>query len=520
LTIRKIRISSQILFLLFFLYLFWKTSEVSGRWIPVDLYLRADPLLALLGMIAARVLIPSMLASIAVIAATIILGRVFCGWVCPMGTTLDLVSRIGRTVNRFKLRQFQHLKYYLLSGFFLSAVLGYQLVYNLDPIALTTRIFTVALLPIVVTTFNYIFNLLFQIEPLQFQLLGLQSSLIDSLLPLEPYYFQTAFILGLIFAVIIGFELYSRRVVCQVVCPLGAMLGLMGMPQRLKRKVNQDCTECGECQLVCKTNAIPEDFSQTEFRECIQCFNCVDVCAPGATIINFRGEAKSCVTDFTRRKLLLSGVGGIAAASLTGISYIRPEQASKLIRPPGSTPEAEFVERCVRCYQCLRACATSGNFLQPSLLEGGWAGLLTPYGVAGTGYCEYNCTLCTEVCPSGAIHPLNVEAKHKTVIGLAYFDKNRCLPYANGTPCIVCEEHCPTPKKAIEFKQEEYQYRDGSKKMIKFPFIVEELCIGCGICEFKCPVEGARGVCITNKNQQRFRPGGQFGKDNKDYGNE
>jgi ferredoxin len=195
----------------------------------------------------------------------------------------------------------------------------------------------------------------------------------------------------------------------------------------------------------------------------------------------------------------MSGTGGIATAALTGISYINPPSQSNLIRPPGSVPEEEYVERCIRCYQCLRACATSGNFLQPSLLEGSWQGLLTPYGVAATGYCEFNCTLCTEVCPTDAIKELNVDTKHTTIIGLAHFNKNRCLPYKNGTPCIVCEEHCPTPDKAIKFKEEEYEYPDGSIKPIQVPYIVENLCIGCGICEYMCPVEGEAGIYITNQ---------------------
>ncbi|MBD3234383.1 MAG: 4Fe-4S binding protein [candidate division Zixibacteria bacterium] len=507
-TVRKLRIVTQVLFFLFFLYLFWITSEISGRLIPVDLFLRADPLLAVTGIIAARAIIPAMFISVVVIIATLLLGRVFCGWVCPMGTTLDLTSRIGNTANRYKLNKTHHLKYYLLIGFLVASILGFQLVYHLDPISLITRTFTVVILPILVKSFNFIFNLLFNIKPLQIPLLQIQSSMVDSLLPLEPYFFQSAFVLGLIFTIIIGFELYSRRTFCQSVCPLGALLGLLCKPQILTRKVDEDgCTMCAQCQDVCKTNAIPDDYHETELRECIQCFNCVDTCPENVITINFTGAAQQHKTDFTRRKLVFAGAGGIAGAAFTGISFIRPDESSKLIRPPGTVSEKEFVERCVRCYQCIRACATSGNFLQPSLLEGGWESLLSPYGVAATGYCEFNCTLCTEVCPTDAIKELDMETKHKTIIGLAFFDKNRCLPYKDGTPCIVCEEHCPTPEKAIQFNEEEYTYPDGSSRVIKVPYVVENLCIGCGICEYKCPVEGAPGIYVTNQTERSYNTG-------------
>ncbi|MCP4633545.1 MAG: 4Fe-4S binding protein [candidate division Zixibacteria bacterium] len=501
-TIRNLRIASQLLFFSFFLYLFWITSEVSGRLIPVDLYLKADPLIALSVMLGARVFIPGLLISLVVIITTLLLGRVFCGWVCPMGTTLDFTSRIAHSPVRYKIHKTHHFKYYLLIGFILSALLGSQLVYHLDPIALITRVFTVTLLPAVVNVFNFLFNLLFSIKPLQIPLLHLQSSLIDTLLPIEPYYFQTGLTIGLIFVVIIGFEIYSRRTFCQTICPLGALLGLLSKPQLLRRYVNDDCAHCGSCQDVCKTSAIPFEYNETTMRECIQCYSCIDICPENAISINFNNKARKHTTDLSRRRIIVSGTGGIAAAALTGISHIHPPAQSKLIRPPGSVPEDEYVERCIRCYQCLRACATSGNFLQPSLLEGGWQGLLTPYGVAATGYCEFNCTLCTEVCPTDAIKVLDEATKHTTIIGLAHFDKSRCLPYKNGTPCIVCEEHCPTPDKAIKFREEEYKYPDGTANIIQMPYVVEDLCIGCGICEYMCPVEGDAGIYMTNQTER------------------
>jgi Pyruvate/2-oxoacid:ferredoxin oxidoreductase delta subunit len=135
--------------------------------------------------------------------------------------------------------------------------------------------------------------------------------------------------------------------------------------------------------------------------------------------------------------------------------------------------------------------------------------LWLPIAVMREGYCEYNCNLCGQVCPTDAILPLALEEKQRTAIGLAYFDKNICIPYARNSDCIVCEEHCPTPDKAIKFEVKEVRLSTGDVKNVKYPYVVRELCIGCGICEEKCPLPGKAGVFVINENQRRFSPSGE-----------
>jgi formate hydrogenlyase subunit 6/NADH:ubiquinone oxidoreductase subunit I len=145
----------------------------------------------------------------------------------------------------------------------------------------------------------------------------------------------------------------------------------------------------------------------------------------------------------------------------------------------------------------MKVCITGG--LQPTLLSAGFEGIWTPVLVSKLGYCEYNCTLCGQVCPTSAIRRLSQEEKRKTVIGLAFVDPSRCIPFAQGTPCIVCEEHCPTPKKAIVFTE-----RPGKGgRIVKVPAVVTELCIGCGICEYKCPVTDLAGIRVTSIGESR-----------------
>jgi formate hydrogenlyase subunit 6/NADH:ubiquinone oxidoreductase subunit I len=149
----------------------------------------------------------------------------------------------------------------------------------------------------------------------------------------------------------------------------------------------------------------------------------------------------------------------------------------------------------------MKVCPT--NAIQPTLFEAGLEGMWSPVLKMGLGYCQYECTLCTQVCPTDAIKPLTVEAKQKTKIGLAFFDQNRCLPYAFARSCIVCEEHCPTPTKAIWFEEVEVVNHRGDRIQVKQPHVDPNLCIGCGICENKCVVEDQPAVYVTSLGETR-----------------
>ena len=172
-----------------------------------------------------------------------------------------------------------------------------------------------------------------------------------------------------------------------------------------------------------------------------------------------------------------------------------------LIRPPGALGEKEFLQRCVRCAECIQVCI--GNALQPAFLQAGLDGMFSPMLVARTGYCEFNCTLCGQVCPTGAIGNLSMEEKWGLKIGHGWFDKNSCLPYAKAIPCMVCEEHCPTPEKAIRFREVTMVDDSRATVVVKQPYIVDGLCIGCGICENKCPLPGKAAIFVTSAGEHR-----------------
>jgi MauM/NapG family ferredoxin protein len=220
-------------------------------------------------------------------------------------------------------------------------------------------------------------------------------------------------------------------------------------------------------------------------------------------VIHFSGAEgrKPAAVDLTRRGVLAS-----AALGAVTVPFFRVEAHGKardplLIRPPGALPEGEFLARCTRCGECMRVCIANG--LQPTWFEAGLEGMWSPILVSRIGYCEYNCTLCGQVCPTGAIRRLPLQEKRKVKLGLAYVDRSRCLPWAGQSDCIVCEEHCPTWSKAIVLKEERTLTPRGEWKMFKKPYIDEDLCVGCGICETKCPLTDRAAVLVTSRGETR-----------------
>ena len=149
----------------------------------------------------------------------------------------------------------------------------------------------------------------------------------------------------------------------------------------------------------------------------------------------------------------------------------------------------------------MKVCPTGG--LQPAWSEAGLEGLWTPRLVPRIGYCDYACNSCSQVCPTEAIEPLSIAQKQKVRIGLAAFDTNRCIPYAYGRDCMVCQEHCPIPTKAIYFLEVEVVDRNGQKRAIKQPRVDANLCTGCGICEHVCPFKDGPAVRVFSANESR-----------------
>jgi polyferredoxin len=506
---QNLRRISQGIFLLVFLFLFIQTESKGNDELgyPVKIFLDFDPLILTTTLLSAHAVAKAFFLSVAMIVATLVLGRVFCGWVCPLGTLNNLVGSMRKWKPHTPTRDWYRVKYYLLIFLLISSLFTLQLVGIMDPLSLLIRSLSISVYPLINYSFRSLFDSLYTAN-----IRGVVdvSEYIYSLLKKgvlsfqQPFFRQSAFI-GVLFFFILGLNLVEKRFWCRYLCPLGAFLGILSRFSVLKRSVSEGCTSCGACTSVCQGNASPDRKDEWRDAECFYCWNCDDICPQNAVSFGFLGKKASAGMDLGRRRVITAMVSGVVAVPLLRQSPLSKSGYSnpRLIRPPGSLEEREFLKRCVKCGECMKVCITNG--LQPTLIEAGLEGVWSPLLVPRIGYCEYRCTLCGQVCPTGAIKRLDLKEKVKVKIGLAMIDKGRCLPYAHATPCIVCEEVCPTPKKAIWFEETKVKDRQGREMLLKQPRVDLELCIGCGICETKCPVLGQPAVYVTSVGESRSK---------------
>jgi MauM/NapG family ferredoxin protein len=198
--------------------------------------------------------------------------------------------------------------------------------------------------------------------------------------------------------------------------------------------------------------------------------------------------------DPNRRQALAALGVAVAGVSLFRSDFLALQPHPRLIRPPGAQP-ADFLSQCIRCGECVRACPTSA--IQSAITEAGLEGLWSPLVIPRLGYCDYSCNACGQICPVEAIPPLSLEEKRTQVIGQAYIDRDRCLAWADQTDCIVCEEMCPVPDKAIRLEPTEMRHPAGEMVIVQLPYVDREKCIGCGICENKCPLRGEAAIRVS-----------------------
>jgi len=487
--IRAARLS-QLLFLLIFVALFIQTEyrgsdEIS---LAVNSFLRADPLVLTTYVLATRTFTLLLLPALLVLAFTLLLGRFFCGWLCPLGTILDLITaRIKKTAPRQFLKG--NFKYWLLLPLLAAALFNMNLAGLLDPISILIRVFTFFLYPLFGNAVRQGWIGLYRLLGDNRDFLEPGYGLLrDYLLPFRETFYPLAFLSALVFLGIVFLERYERRNWCRNLCPLGTLLGIAGSFSLFKRLPARLCPDCGACAALCPTSFDREILNEAE---CIRCLACRRGCSRELVAFPFAPSANLDQTHLPERRLLLGGL--VSGFFLSGLFRFRfPGENERLLRPPGVTEEKEFLQKCVRCGECMKVCLK--NALYPAVHQAGLEGIYTPVVIPRLGYCEYNCTLCGQVCPTSAIPSLPVREKKRAVIGKAVFDKNHCLPYARKTNCIVCEEHCPIPQKAIRSEATEERDSSGKKFVLKKPYVVNELCTGCGICEHVCPLEGKAGV--------------------------
>ncbi len=421
------------------------------------------------------------------LAATLLLGRVYCSMVCPLGILQDVLARLFHR-RKYKPAQNHHRMQAvaLLVWAVLIGAGGVSLAGLIDPYSMFGRIASQILQPLAELCHN-----------LAADLAGTDGAVV--LFKREVFVRSVSGITvaGCALGLLVMLVAWRGRLFCTTVCPVGAMLAALSKKTVFSVAINQEkCVKCGLCSGVCKAQCLDGRNGTVDNTRCVRCFNCMGVCMKGA--ISFSPVWKtlpSAPEDESRRRFAMVAAAGITAAGAAVCSG-RMQQAvsrSQTLPPPGSD-EALLRAKCTACGLCVAKCPR--KVIAPAgFSEYGALGFMMPKMDYSHGFCDPVCTTCADVCPTGAIRPLNLETKKMIKIGFAEFDRAKCLADTEKIPCGLCERRCP--HKAITLKDE--QVRNGGKTVkIRIPVVDSVKCTGCGACENYCPVHALKVRPLTN----------------------
>ena len=519
-TVRRI---AQIFFFALFVW-FCVVTTIGDRWWqlrgwPVNWLLQLDPLVALGTLLTIKTIYAGLLWALATVVLTILLGRFFCGWVCPFGALHQFIGWLGRRrkkhAERVAMNQYRNgqvIKYYILiamlaaaSGGLLAEVLRWPrekpavgLVVLAASLIVALWFATRKMLNGWKQTAEWFAALIFigtalgfLVRPEAIVASSLQTGLLDPIplihrsmnlviltafdgLATASRFYIAAWSIAAVFFAALLLNLWIPRFYCRFICPLGALFGALARwtPWRIGKRQGE-CLGCELCENNCEGACDP--FGKIHPHECLLCMNCLRACRQAQITYgpnrSAAGEAPS--PGITRRGFLTAAVSGLAAVPAVRLGGLTNQNWNPgVVRPPGALAEEDFLTRCIKCGQCMRVCPT--NVIQPATLEAGLEGLWTPLlnFRVGTSGCQLNCIACGNVCPTSAIRPLSLDEKlgrdkfadrGPIRMGTAFVDQGRCLPWAMNKPCIVCQENCPVSPKAIYIREEFQLVRDGAR---------------------------------------------------------
>ncbi len=411
--------------------------------------------------------------AVIIMAVTFLFGRIYCSSICPLATIQDIFTGRKRT---FFFRRLGVLKRYMFpAAAVIFLLLGMPAIASiLDPYSVSGRI---------VSTVNELI-----IIPL-IDLAGLILRFFSVYITTYPIQFRwiTITISILSLAVIVIMTRIGGRLFCNTLCPVGAILSIPARWAVLTNRIHRGkCTSCGACEKVCKAEAIDSASKIIDTSKCVSCFNCNEVCNFDAlkyrTAIISKTAGRTGRREFIKKSVLgsLLIIGAPVLAKTANLSQ-EVEIDSSAAVPPGAGGRAAFLSKCTACSLCISRCP--GNVLQPaSFRQYGLTSPGVPYMNFNRGSCDFKCNLCSNLCPSGAIRPLELEIKQQVKIGESRFVREYCVVETDGTSCGACGEICPSGAIDMEYLSE------GADGALEIPVIDKTYCIGCGACQFVCPV--------------------------------
>ncbi|NUN08162.1 MAG: 4Fe-4S dicluster domain-containing protein [Ignavibacteriaceae bacterium] len=490
--LRKARIITQILFFAPLFFIFIDFTGITGEYFKNLL-----TSLQFIPSIIKFLTIPSLLAGgfILILLLTIISGRAYCSTICPLGILQDIAGYLKRKLfsrNRFDFKKpHKVIRYGLLVILLISLVSGTMAAVNLfDPFSLFGRITFQIFRPLSIGVNNVISFVLsrfgnYSVYPQEFYFVS------------SPVLAFTAFC----FIGITVLAVYRGRWYCNVICPVGTFLGLISKFSIYKFEINHPlCTECGACGKMCKSECIDTEKKIIDMERCVVCFNCTTVCNSSAiTLTNrYRREGPKFSSE---RRVFINKLGSFLPGLLLFYSmkdsiivYVLnkiPVIRKTPVTPPGAVSLNHFTSRCTACGLCVSTCPT--HVIQPALFAYGTEGALQPVLDFEKSFCNYECNLCTLICPTGALLPMGIEAKKVSQLGKAVFIKDNCVVITQKTECGACSEHCPT--KAVTMIPYEG---------LMLPEVREKYCVGCGACEKACPTKPYKSIYVEGNAEHKI----------------
>jgi len=424
------------------------------------------------------------------VALTLLFGRIYCSSICPMGVFQDISSWLSkRFAKRKKRYKFSKAKTILRWAVLVASVAFTMLISFTDPYSAYGRMATNLFRPVYQAGNNILESIFTSFDNYTFY----KSEIFISSI--------FAFVVSLLTFLIIGFLAWRcGRTYCNTICPVGTALGFLSKYSLYKVRIDADkCNSCGLCERKCKASCINSKERAVDYSRCVDCFNCLQGCKQNAIRFTPRLQAKAKkVTDepdvnANRRQFLLASVTTAASVPALlaqekagllngGKSYVRQTP----IAPPGARSIKHLLQKCTSCHLCISKCPT--QILKPAFMEYGLGGIMMPTMYFEKGFCNFDCTICSDVCPNHALEMLTVEEKHLTQMGRVVFNEDICVVHTDGTNCGACAEHCPTQAVTM------VPYEEGEGLTI--PHINPDICVGCGGCEFICPVRPHTAIYV------------------------